>query len=58
MKRGWRNMCKAYNIYVQQKSAYRADAEKLINHIHSEMKAQGKEARFNEILKSHNISEK
>lgn len=57
-EKGLDNMCKAYNLYVEQKSAYRTDAEKLINYIHSEMKKQGKEARFDEILKEHNISDK
>ncbi|MES2575143.1 MAG: tetratricopeptide repeat protein [Bacteroidota bacterium] len=56
-EKGLDNMCKAYTIYVEQKSAYRADAEKIINYIHSELKAQGKEARYYEILKSYNISE-
>lgn len=48
-------MCKAYNLYVKQKSPYRADAEKIINMIFVEMKKQGKEARFSEILKENGI---
>ena len=48
-------MCTAYNLYVKQKSPYRADAEKIINMIFAEMKKQGKEARFSEILKENNI---
>ena len=48
-------MCKAYNLYVKQKSPYRADAEKIINIIFGEMKKQGKEARFSEILKENSI---
>lgn len=48
-------MCKAYNLYIKQKSPYRADAEKIINIIHSEMLKQGKEARFTEILKENHI---
>lgn len=50
------NLCQAYNIYVEQKSPYRADAEKLIQIVYNEMKKQGKEATFNEILLKHHIS--
>jgi tetratricopeptide (TPR) repeat protein len=50
------NMCKAYNLYVEQKSPYRTDAEKLINALYVEMKKQGKEKKFNEILKENKIS--
>ena len=49
------SMCKAYNLYVQMKSPYRADAEKIINSIYSKMKASGNLDRFNEILKENNI---
>lgn len=55
-EKGLDNMCKAYNIYIEQKSPYRTDAEKIINIIFSKMKAQGKEEKFNEILKENNIS--
>ncbi len=55
-EKGLYSMCKAYNLYVKQKSPYRADAEKIINIIYGEMKKQGKEARFSEILKENNIS--
>jgi tetratricopeptide (TPR) repeat protein len=48
-------MCKAYNLYIEQKSPYRSDAEKVIRNIYSAMKKQGKEARFNEILKENKI---
>jgi tetratricopeptide (TPR) repeat protein len=50
------NMCKAYNLYVEQKSPYRTDAEKLINALYVEMKKQGKEKKFKEILKENKIS--
>jgi tetratricopeptide (TPR) repeat protein len=50
------NMCKAYQIYTAQKSPYRTDAEKVINMLYVEMKKQGKESRFREILKENNIS--
>ena len=50
------NLCEAYTLYVAQKSPYRTDAETLIQIVYKEMKKQGKEALFNEILKKHNIS--
>jgi tetratricopeptide (TPR) repeat protein len=50
------NLCKAYNLYIEQKSAFRADAEKVIQIIYGEMKKQGKEDKFKEILKKNNIS--
>jgi tetratricopeptide (TPR) repeat protein len=49
-------MCKAYNLYVEQKSPYRTDAEQIIRYIYVEMKKAGKEDRFNEILKENNIT--
>ena len=55
-EKGLDNMCKAYNMYVKQKSPYRADAEKMINMIYGEMKEKGKEDVFNKILKENNIS--
>ncbi len=55
-EKGLQNMCKAYNLYVEQKSPYRTDAEKIINHIYVEMKKNGKEKRFNEILKENHIA--
>jgi hypothetical protein len=48
-------MCKAYNIYVAQKSPYRSDAEQVINLIFKEMKKENKEDKFNKILKDNNI---
>ncbi len=56
-EKGLDNACKAYNLYIAQKSPYRADAEKLIRIIYSEMKNQGKEEIFNQILKANNISQ-
>lgn len=55
-EKGLENMCKAYILYVEQKSPYRTDAEKMIQMIFSAMKKEGKEDRFNEILKEHHIS--
>jgi len=49
------NMCKAYNLYVEQKSPYRSDAEKIINYIGQIMTKDGKESFFYEILEKHNI---
>lgn len=51
-------MCKAYNIYSEQKSPYRIDAEKIINYIYSEMKKQDKTDKFNQILESNHINQK
>ena len=53
---GLSNMCKAYNLYIEQKSPYRTDAEKMINVIFYQMKKLGKEGRFNEILKENHIA--
>lgn len=54
-EKGLENMCKAYNLYIDQKSPYRVDAEKIINIIYSEMKKQGKEEQFNKILEVNHI---
>jgi len=50
------NLCKAYNIYSSQKSAYRTDAENLIGTVYAEMKKAGNEQRFYEILKENKIN--
>ncbi|HEY1872152.1 MAG TPA: tetratricopeptide repeat protein, partial [Chitinophagaceae bacterium] len=50
------NMCKAYNIYSNQKSPYRSDAEKVINLIYAEMKKNNQEDVFNQILKENNLN--
>lgn len=50
------NMCKAYNLYVELKSAYRSDAEKIISFLYKEFKNEGKETRFFEILKEYNLN--
>ena len=55
-EKGLPSLCKAYNIYSEQKSPYRTDAEKIISIIYSEMKKQGQEERFNQILKDFKIS--
>lgn len=49
------NLCKAFNLYTKLKSPYRADAQKMIQYIYLEMKNEGKESRFKEILKENNI---
>ena len=56
-EKGLENMCKAYNLYIYLKSPYRADAEKIISLIYVEMKKQGKEEKFNQILKENNITQ-
>lgn len=48
-------LCKAYNIYVKEKSPYRSDAEKIIADIYADMKKDKKEEQFMKILKEHNI---
>jgi tetratricopeptide (TPR) repeat protein len=57
-EKGLDNICKAYNLYIAQKSPYRTDAETMISQIYSDMKKLGKEDKFNEILKQNNISAK
>jgi tetratricopeptide (TPR) repeat protein len=56
-EKGLDYMCKAYNMYIEQKSPYRVDAEKMIQFIYTEMIKQGKEEEFNKILKANNISQ-
>jgi tetratricopeptide (TPR) repeat protein len=51
------NLCQAYNIYVEQKSPYRTDAEKLIQQVYNELKKQGKESIFMDTLKKYHISQ-
>ena len=52
------SMCRAYNIYIEIKSPYRSDAEKVINYIYVAMKKEGKEKEFFQILKDNGISPK
>lgn len=52
---GLKNMCKAYNLYIQLQSPYRTDAEKIINQIYAVMKKEGNEKKFKAILEEHNI---
>lgn len=56
-EKGLDNMCKAYNIYTEQKSPYRTDAEKIIQMLYDQMKKDGNEKKFDEILKANNISQ-
>ena len=51
-------MCKAYTIYVKEKSPYSNDAEKNIAYAYKKMKEQGKEEVFLKILERNNISTK
>jgi len=57
LEKGLDNICKAYTYYIAQKSPYRTDAEKVINMIYADMKKQGKETAFDEILKNNNINQ-
>ena len=50
------NMCIAYNLYVELKSAYRSDAEKVIGLIFTEFKKENKVDRFYEILKENKLT--
>ncbi len=54
---GLDNMCKAYVMYINLKSPYRTDAEKIINIIYQQMEKEGKVEKFNAILKANNISQ-
>ncbi len=56
LEKGLDNMCKAYRLYIAQKSPYRTDAEKVISTIYSEMKKENQLEKFNAILKQHDIS--
>lgn len=47
---GLQYILKAYKLYNEQKSSYRTDAEKIIAHIHKEMKDEKKLDQFNKIL--------
>lgn len=49
-------MAKAYNIYTDQKSPYRTDAETIIGYIYKKMKDEGKADKFKEILKNNKIN--
>lgn len=48
--------CKAFISYIESNSPYRSDAEQLIKIAYQELKKQGKEHRFDEILKENNIN--
>ncbi len=56
-EKGLDNMCKAYSLYIAQKSPYRTDAEKIIQMIYNQMKKDGNDKKFNEILEANNISQ-
>ena len=55
MEKALHNMCKAYNLYVEQKSPYRTDAENSISYIFGQMKKAGKESEFYKILEEYHI---
>lgn len=54
-EKGLDYMCKAFNLYVQEKSPYRTDAEQVILIIHSEMEKLNQHDKFLEILRANNI---
>jgi tetratricopeptide (TPR) repeat protein len=56
LEKGLDNMCKAYNLYIEQKSPYRTDAEKMIGYIYNDMKKQDKLEIFNQILQKYKIA--
>ena len=49
-------VCKAFNLYIKANSPYRSDAEHIIKLNYAELKKQGKEDKFFEILKANNIN--
>ncbi|WP_290801317.1 tetratricopeptide repeat protein [Flavobacterium sp.] len=51
------NMCKAYILYIQQKSPYRSDAEKVIQMLYTEFKNKNDLDTFNTILENNNINQ-
>ncbi len=55
-EKGLQNICRALRLYTEQKSPYRADAEKLLAYIYKEMKSNGQEDRFLEILQENGIN--
>lgn len=55
-EKGLDNMCKAYNLYLKQKSPYRVDAENQISRMYLDMKKENKIDRFNEILQANSIT--
>ncbi|WP_027386531.1 tetratricopeptide repeat protein [Chryseobacterium gregarium] len=48
-------IAKAYNIYTDQKSPYRTDAQTIIGYIYKKMKDDGKADKFKEILQKNKI---
>ena len=56
LENGLDNLCKAYKMYSDMKSPYRTDAQTLIQRIYANLKKEGKEDKFFEILKSNNIN--
>lgn len=52
------NICIAYRIYLDKKSPYRTDAEKMLSTIFRKMSQDGQEERFHEILSEHNMQMK
>lgn len=56
LEKGLDYMCKAHNLYVEQKSPYRTDAEQVMSQIYRQMEEKGNAEKFAKILKENNIS--
>jgi len=50
------SLCKAYLMYIEVKSPYRSDAEKLFSMIYTELKSTGNETIFSSILQQYKIN--
>ncbi len=48
-------ICKAFRMYLSEKSDYAADAESIIGLLHEKLKEAGKEEFFNNTMKKYNI---
>lgn len=57
-EKGLDYLCQAYNMYVEQNSPYRTDAESLINKVYQDMKKNGKEQKCIQIMKNNHINMK
>jgi len=55
-EKGLDNLFKSYRIYSEQKSPYKADAEKMMGSFYQELKATGQLDLFNSIAKKNNIN--
>lgn len=49
------NLCKAYLLYIEEKSPYRSDAEEIMGEIFTKMEKQGQQKTFYQILERNDI---